>query len=56
MDTGDCTFSFGAFTSDAENELRHNMIKVKVGSDFVYLLFDVRSRVVFYRHIDQMNF
>ena len=50
MDAGDCAFGFGAFASDAKNELWHNVEKVQVGSDFVYLFFDVWSRVVFYRH------
>jgi len=50
VDAGDCASGFGAFASDAENKLGHNMIKVQVGSDFVYLLFDVWSGVVFYGH------
>jgi hypothetical protein len=50
MDAGNCASGFGAFASDAENELGHNMIKVQVGCDFVHLFFDFWSGEVFYWH------
>jgi hypothetical protein len=56
VDTRDCTSGFGASASHAENELRHNMEKLKVRGNFVNLFFDIGRRIVFYRHIDEMSF
>jgi hypothetical protein len=54
--TRDCTFGFGASASHAENELRHNMEKLKVRGDCVNLFFDIGRRIVFYRHIGEIAF
>jgi len=50
VDAGDGASGFGAFASDAKNELGHYVEKIQIRSNCIHLLFNLGSWKVLYRH------
>jgi hypothetical protein len=50
MNAGDGASGFGAFASDAKNELRNNMVELAFLRQLVYLLLNFWGFKIFNRH------